>query len=204
MNTPSSRLELRKAMRKCEQMPGMSVLEHGMMVARYFEDLRSHILNGTPLAYEWNLPEWAYQHVLWDTLLDLRTVRRYQIMHDCGKPWAKTVDADGKVHFPDHAAVSASLWASLGGSKQETALIAMDMDIHVLKDEGVSEFASRPEASTLLLTGLAELHANASMFGGVDSVSFKIKFKQLNRRGKAITALLQSTHSIKNHEVHYA
>ena len=62
----------------------------------------------------------------------------------------------------------------------------MDMDIHLLKAVGVEEFASRPEAATLLLTGLAEVHSNAAMFGGISSTSFKIKWKQIDRRGKAI------------------
>ena len=44
---------------------------------------------------------------------------------------------------------------------------------------------------SLLLAGLAEIHSNAEMFGGLDSVSFKIKWKQINKRGKAICKLLQ-------------
>jgi len=67
----------------------------------------------------------------------------------------------------------------------------MDMDIHTIKADGVEEFASRPEAISLLLTGLSEVHSNASMFGGIESTSFKIKFKQLEKRGKKILALLE-------------
>lgn len=48
------------------------------------------------------------------------------------------------------------------------------------------EFAGRPHAVALLLTGLAEVHANASMFGGIESTSFKIKWKNLDKRGRAI------------------
>ncbi|MNC77597.1 hypothetical protein D3C75_1295840 [compost metagenome] len=64
------------------------------------------------------------------------------------------------------------------------------MDIHLLKDEGIAEFAKRQEAATLLLTGLAEVHSNARMFGGLDSTSFKIKWKHIDKRGKKIVALL--------------
>lgn len=60
------------------------------------------------------------------------------------------------------------------------------MDIHTLKSEGVDEFCKNPYALTLLLTGLAEIHSNAAMFGGMDSTSFKIKWKCLNQRGKQI------------------
>lgn len=40
------------------------------------------------------------------------------------------------------------------------------------------------QLSALLLTSLAEIHANAEMFGGVESTSFKSKYKQIDRRGK--------------------
>ena len=71
-------------------------------------------------------------------------------------------------------------------------LISRDMDVHLLKAEGVESFAKSPHAATLLLTGLAELHSNAQMFGGVQSDSFIMKFKHLERRGKAITTHLSS------------
>lgn len=103
-----------------------------------------------------------------------------------GKSHCRVVDEDGRQHFPDHAAVSARVWREADGDEEVARLIAMDMDVHLLKDEGVAEFATRREARALLLTGLAEVHANASMFGGVESTSFKIKWKHLNKRGRAI------------------
>lgn len=107
---------------------------------------------------------------------------------NCGKPFCRTVDEDGRQHFPDHAAVSARIWREAGGSAEVEHLIEQDMDVHLLKAEGVEEFAQRPYATALLLTGLSELHANASMFGGVESVSFKIKAKNLLKRGRQILA----------------
>jgi hypothetical protein len=65
-------------------------------------------------------------------------------------------------------------------------LIKMDMDIHCLKSEGLDEFDDRYECVSLLVTGLSEIHANASMFGGIESTSFKIKWKQIDKRGKQI------------------
>ena len=64
------------------------------------------------------------------------------------------------------------------------------MDIHLLKSDGVEEFAKNPHAFTLLLTGLAEIHSNAEMFGGLESVGFKIKWKSINQRGKQILKLV--------------
>tara|TARA_Y100001936_G_C16074287_1_gene672906 strand:+ start:2165 stop:2764 length:600 start_codon:yes stop_codon:yes gene_type:complete len=186
------KLALRRIMRETEQMPNLSVLEHGFMVARYFEDLRLHVLEGKPLKYEWRLPEWVKDTALWEILPSLKTLRNYHIMHDCGKPFCHQVDEHGRSHFPDHASVSSSLWLSLTGNKVESYLMRHDMDIHLLKGCQVEEFASGPFASALLITGLCELHANASMFGGISSTSFKIKYKQINRRGKAISSIITS------------
>jgi hypothetical protein len=42
------------------------------------------------------------------------------------------------------------------------------------------------DAMTLLVAALAEIHSNARLFGGIDSVSFKSKWKNWDRRGKQI------------------
>lgn len=195
---------LRRAMRACEQTSGLSVLAHGVQVARYFRDLQQHVLHQTPLRYEWKLPEWAYSAVLWQQVLPTKTVQRYQIYHDCGKSFCKTVDEAGRVHFPEHARVSAEIWRSLGQDSVEADLMSRDMEIHLLKDDGVDAFCRSQLAATLLLTGLAEIHANAAMFGGIDSVSFKMKHKHLSRRGKAIVARLNMEQLNSNQESRYA
>lgn len=105
---------------------------------------------------------------------------------NCGKPRCLEIDADGRRHFPDHAAVSSRAWAEAGGDPEVGDLIAMDMDVHLLKGEEVEAFSQRPEARALLLTALSEIHANAAMFGGIGSVGFKSKWKHLDRRGRAI------------------
>lgn len=43
---------------------------------------------------------------------------------------------------------------------------------------------SKKDAYTLLLVSLCEIHSNASMFGGIESVSFKSKWKKIDQRGK--------------------
>lgn len=52
-------------MKNCEQMKNLSVLEHGISVARYFQDLKNHVLFNKPLQFEWKLPEWIYDKDLW-------------------------------------------------------------------------------------------------------------------------------------------
>jgi hypothetical protein len=62
----------------------------------------------------------------------------------------------------------------------------MDMDVHLMKAADITEFIKRPEAITLLITALCEIHSNCAMFGGIESTSFKIKWKHIDKRGRAI------------------
>lgn len=181
-------------MEACEQTKGMSVLDHGVMVNEYFMDLYAHIFTGSDIVYEWKIPEWLIENkdIIVTNLLDIEVINDYLVFHDCGKPYCLQVDEDGRRHFPNHAQASKDAWVGIGGRESVGELIGMDMDIHLLKDVGMSEFAQRPQAVTLLLAGLSEIHANASMFGGIDSTSFKMKWKQINKRGKKIVSLLSA------------
>lgn len=174
-------------MQSCEQTVGQSILQHGLSVAEYYRDIYFHLQYGTPLQKEWRIPDWLFQHkdLILKKLLPLDIIQAYQIFHDCGKPYCLVEDENGK-HFPDHARVSSSIWKLANGDDEIGKLIEMDMDIHLLKAKDIDEFAERPEAVTLLLTGLAEVHSNAAMFGGIESVNFKIKWKQIDKRGRAI------------------
>ena len=165
-------------------------MDHGQSVWSYYQDLVSHLRDGTDLKYEWKLPEWAYDPKVLAGQLDEHTVGDYLVFHDCGKPFCREVDEDGRQHFPDHAAVSENIWRAIGGNEQACILMGMDMDLHLLKGDEVESFAKRKEAATLLLAGLSEIHSNASMFGGIESTSFKMKAKHLKRRGNAIVKLL--------------
>ena len=129
---------------------------------------------------------WTHKCVHYPFPLGITLNGRVGVQINCGQPACRTVDEDGRQHFPDHAAVSARVWREAGGCEEVAHLIASDMDVHLLKGEGVEAFAMRPEAEALLLTGLAEVTANASMFGGIESTSFKIKYKNIEKRGRAI------------------
>lgn len=177
-------------MNACEQTKGMTVLQHGESIRDFFLDLKRHVLEGAPLNHPWKLPAWAGEKALWDHLMDDQITAEYQVFHDCGKPFCKTIDDEGRTHFPNHAAVSKDIWLSIGGHPQAAELIGMDMDIHLLKGDDLAEFCSRKEAATLLLTGLCEIHSNAQMFGGIESTSFKMKWKHIDRRGKQIAKAL--------------
>jgi hypothetical protein len=177
------------AMITCEQTKGMSVLEHGDLVNRYYKDLMAHLETGAQLQFEWKLPKWVYDYkdVILREIYSPDTMNRYQLMHDCGKPYCRIIDEDGKQHFPDHAEVSYQVAKQIFPTDFLVHdLIKGDMDIHCLKGEDVEAFANRYESISLMITGLCEIHANASMFGGLESTSFKIKWKQIDRKGRQV------------------
>jgi hypothetical protein len=202
--------KLREDMQACEQTSGQSILEHGRSIWHYYDYLREFLAYGYDddkvekirNTLEWRLPDWYFKYeedLAWERF-STSTFLYYTEYHDCGKPYCRTVDNEGKVHFPNHAEVSYQTWLKVNEHdrlnpkhysdefiEQVGNLIRRDMEIHTLKADGVEEFCRNPrEAVSLLLVGLCEIHSNAEMFGGIDSISFKIKWKQINRRGNAI------------------
>ena len=180
-------------MSECEQTKGQSVLQHGQSVRNYLFDLINHLRNSSPLQYEWRLPDWVSENkdFLLSSLPDDETLELYTIYHDCGKWKCLTIDSEGKRHFPNHAEVSYQYFKQVFNNQVAADLILHDMDIHLLKSDGVVEFCKNPYVLTLLLTGLAELHSNAQYLG-LESTSFKIKWKSINQRGKQIINQLKN------------
>lgn len=181
-------------MTACEQTQGQSVYQHGTSVNEHLVDLVTLLKTGNS-SKTWRIPDWLEQHKaqLLARLLPEEILSQYAIFHDCGKPHCVQTDPDGRRHFPEHAQKSHDIWMQAQHEAQDQAqheqigkLILLDMDIHTIKAEQLPEFAARPEAPSLLLAGLAEIHSNAALFGGVDSTSFKIKWKQIDKRGKAL------------------
>lgn len=174
-------------MESCRQSQHQTILQHGEAVASKFKDLISGRTEG------WRLPTWFIENeaLLKDRLPSLDLLETYHIYHDCGKPYCRTIDADGKQHFPDHARISAAIWRALGGDQFIGRLIEHDMDMHIMKPADAASYKHLDLAPALLLTALAELHANADMFGGIESTSFKIKWKCLSKIGSTLTQRLK-------------
>lgn len=151
-------------MKATEQTSGLNMLDHGLMVADEYDRLvgSEEFTNLTHL------------------LLDKTTMRRYHVYHDCGKG---LVAVDGR--FPDHANASASQWKYLFPEDVDVIeLMKLDMEFHTRKGSAVVELWQHRLAPSLYVTAWAELYANASMFGGTDTDSFKIKRKRLIQAGK--------------------
>lgn len=174
-------------MQNCQQTANQSIYQHGESVRDHLFQL-IHFLETGAIEGEWKLPLWMteYRAELLQALLPKEIVAEYALFHDCGKPYCLTIDQDGKRHFPNHAEASCRTWLSVSDNHQVANLIKMDMMIHTIKAADIDDFVKHPEAITLLMAGLAEVHSNAKMFGGLDSESFKIKWSQINKRGKAI------------------
>jgi hypothetical protein len=174
-------------MKACPQTETQSVYQHGISVRDHMFQLINMLRNNQPQD-GWRLPDWLFQYrgQILKNLLSDSIIEEYTTYHDCGKPYCLTYDAEGKKHFPNHAQTSYLTWLNVGGSETAAKLMQMDMMIHTIKANELDDFIKHPEAITLLLAGLAEVHSNSRMFGGCDSTSFKIKWNQINKRGKAI------------------
>lgn len=174
-------------MQHCPQTDTQSVYQHGISVKEHTFALIQMLQSGET-QNGWILPNWFFQYrqQILARLLPLDIIEEYTIYHDCSKPYCIQYDNMGKKHFPNHAELSYQKWLEVGGNEDAALLMKMDMDIHSLKDKDVEIFCKKSQAITLLLVGLAEIHSNAVMFGGLDSISFKIKYKQISRRGGAI------------------
>jgi hypothetical protein len=181
-------------MKACPQTASQSVIEHGISVKNYLMDLLDYLEHGTALKYEWKIPEWLLDNrdLIIKSLPDENTLKLYTILHDIGKPFCLEIDEEGRRHFPNHAQVSYETFIKFYDDPIAADLILHDMDIHTIKSEGVAEFSKTPHAITLLISGLAEIHSNAKMFGGIDSTSFKIKHKCISKRGKQIINLIKN------------
>lgn len=175
--------DLIQRMSSCPQGKTQNVLQHGQSVWQHFTTLLGHLKHDEPLPAWWRVPGWANNKAILDELPPAETLKAYATYHDCGKPFCRIVDETGRQHFPGHAEISERVWLAAGGDPLAARLIGMDMDAHLLRADGIEEFAGRPEAPALQLMAIAEVHSNAAMFGGENSDSFKIKAKHLEHRG---------------------
>lgn len=202
-------------LRTNEQTAGQSILSHGASVREHYFAIVQHLLGLVDLnQYEnWKLPKWLDENKEFfvknfpDSSWHAYVMDRYLTLHDCGKPNVKTVDENGRTHFPDHEVASkeeylkfaSKVRSNVSGENADwyedtiiAEMIGNDMLIHTLKADGVESFCDILYPLTHLLVGLATIHSNASMFGGIDSTSFKIKWKTLDSRGKQIINTLKA------------
>lgn len=175
-------------MRGCQQFLDQNVLEHGEAVLAKYLVLLGETRQGRYPA-GWRAPKWWTPEqgtCLAQAQANIQVMSNYLRYHDCGKPAAQILDEQGRSHFPGHAAHSARRWLEIGGNADEAWLMAHDMMLHTASAEECKALEGHPLAASLIFAALAELHANAEMFGGIETPSFKAKAKHLERRSNQL------------------
>ena len=170
-------------MSNCYQTAGLNMIQHGEAVNREYAQLLEDLNNGASypeLQHLWDMN--------WEWAKSARTLQAYHVYHDCGKHICLEIDENGRRHYPDHAMHSKKQFEIIFPQDSFSArLIGKDMLLHTLKGDALRGFLQcDPDAFNLLLTAFAEIHANAQMFGGRDSDSFKIKKKHLIKATKIL------------------
>lgn len=156
------------------------MIDHGMMVNQEFKKLIESLdkKESDPFLQ-------SVYDCFKDQIFDMETCTRYQIYHDCGKPFSKE-EKGRKYH--DHEIHSYNQWIKLFPQDKDVAYLMLhDMDFHTGNTE---EIMHTKYAPTLYFTAWAELYANCQMFGGQESTSFKIKKKKLIQQGKILMKTL--------------
>lgn len=177
----SSYKELFELMKSTPQCEGLDVFEHGLKVQEKYSYLRLYFNLKTdedPYDIPDELFTWYWKNHY--KILPLGFMSSYHVMHDCGKPLCIIHDDEGRRHFPNHADISAEQYGLIYPNNHIVKqLIKMDMDFHTKKGDDLVQLWKHELAPSLYITAWAELFANADMFGGASSTSFKIKKKQL-------------------------
>lgn len=181
-----------------QQNNKQNILEHGLSVMKYFNEIKKTLKNSTEYNSFLNLkiPDFIIDNkdFILENLLSDDILNEYQQYHDIGKPYCIKYDEEGKIHFPNHEEYSSKIYLEFSDHCEKlliSKLIYHDMDFHKLKPSECDSYLnqsklSKSEIISLLLTTLAELNSNADMFGGFESTSFKIKYKNYLKISKKI------------------
>lgn len=194
-------------MMNTNQAEGQNILEHGESVYQHYSQIKKHMEGKIDLSNKpsWVIPKWLNENFynILEILPSNYVMERYLTLHDCGKPLVQTT-VEGKTRFPGHSEASAEMFKTVFShdmTSESDKLIAYfiehDMDAHTLKADEVEGFASSEHALTQAVVALSEITANAEMFGGTNSVNFKIKYKTLNQRAKKIFKILEEQAMVK-------
>ncbi len=175
-----------------------TILQHGESVRSKFLELFKHIESGEDSIYKYPNPKWIiqYRDILYPILKQNNSdIETYLLYHDCGKPFCLEIDENGRRHFPNHAEISKQTFLRYSSNQFIANLIGKDMLCHIKKPKDFQDLIWEEDIEILLCSALAELHSNAQMFGGFDSDSFKIKFKNLDKLGQRILDFKYKTNS---------
>lgn len=181
------------------QTEGLTIMQHGEAVW----DVSKAIISGNFEGMK--LPDNFIEHhrYLINNTVSFKDFKQYNIYHDCGKPFVLEFDEEGRRHFPNHANESKNVYSALYGDGTVSELIGLDMLMHTGTAQEIENSGlSKKVLFTLIVTAFAEIHANAKMFGGIESTSFKIKYKKLCKRLNLVLRMFPNT-EIYDHKYSY-
>lgn len=133
------RQRLLEAMRGCEQTSGLTILQHGEMVRDYYRDLMDHLRYGSPLRFEWKLPEWVHGPMLIEDLPSDDTMAEYHVFHDVVISTPDNASTDD-TYRPSRLRVKTTMTitdADQDGSPDIRSMIAAATLIREMKPSGV-------------------------------------------------------------------
>lgn len=131
-------------------------------------------------------------HRLLKLQLPIELVKKYHTYHDCWKHLVLEIGEDGKRRYPSHSQASTLQFKAIFPNDECVArLIEHDLDFHTLRGDELVKLCKLDIAPTLYLTALAEINANAIMFGGRESESYKIKASRLKQASKKLFTFLE-------------
>lgn len=191
-NKNLSEKDLIEKMKSFEQTKGQTIYQHGLSVWEQAKKICSGQYEGM------KIPDWFKENhfIIVNQTVPYKTLKRYCIFHDCGKPFCQEIDEQGNIRFPDHADISAEKYAIAFPQDRDGYLLTKhDMALHTWSSkeiEGLCRGLGKNLCFSLIISAFAELHSNANMFGGIESTSFKIKWKKVNQRSRQIFKYFES------------
>lgn len=179
-----ARFELTAKMLETKQADNKTnVLQHGIEVFEVYKKLLNEQTKDDFYCYDKNIE----QIVKNLTPPSEHIVERYCTIHDCGKPFSKSIDENNLVHFNNSSKISACLARTLyPEEKLLHLLIENDMLFHTYDTEKIIQFINKNGfalTNFLIVIAYCAIHANKKMFG---EESFKIKIKNLLAKIKKV------------------
>lgn len=173
--------EIKNLCKLFEQMPGMSLYEHGADVYRALKDIMTGRIELHPIIAD------MLSDSVFRELYDRGIIEDYLTWHDIGKPFCFCQDENCRWHFPNHAEISADIWVKSHMIDSRLSydnsiisyLMLHDLDLLIMKPSEADLYEITKFTPTQILCAFAAIYSNAPMFGGLESESFKIKKKKL-------------------------
>ena len=153
----------------------LTVFQHGIDVwketKKIIHSMKNNSFEELPVFFKDN------KDLFLKNIVDYKTLMLYCIYHDCGKPFCVP---DHQIKFKDHEFESFKIIKELFPENETLhKLVLNDMKIHKVRACNFDDFLNTPNLITHIIVGLAEMNANSQMFGGKESDSYKMKYKNL-------------------------